>query len=191
MLPGFTADAALSPRSQQYEMVGGFEAATAGATVVPQFARGVIEAFGWRAAYAALGVLTFAVAFPAVALFIREPEAPQDSSHVGRTLSGSPGLSVHESVRSSAFWLIAVSVLLVVTTINGIVGHLVPMLTDRGLNVGQATATLSAVGLSTIAGRLAAGYFLDRFFAPYVAAGLFLLPLVAISARDPGAGRVG
>jgi hypothetical protein len=36
MLPGFTADAALYPRSQQYEMVGGFEAPTAGATVVPQ-----------------------------------------------------------------------------------------------------------------------------------------------------------
>jgi hypothetical protein len=36
MLPGFTADAALSPRSQQYEMTGGFEPLTAGATVVPQ-----------------------------------------------------------------------------------------------------------------------------------------------------------
>jgi predicted MFS family arabinose efflux permease len=90
-------------------------------------------------------------------------------------------------VRSSAFWLIAIAVLLVVTTINGIVGHLVPMLTDRGLNVGQATATLSAVGLSTIVGRLAAGYFLDRFFAPYVAAGLFLLPLVAIALLTTGA----
>ena len=33
---------------------------------------------------------------------------------------------------------------------------LVPMLTDRGLDVGQATATLSAVGLSTIVGRLVA-----------------------------------
>ncbi len=154
-----------------------------GATVVPQFARWTIDAFGWRAAYVALGSLTFAVAFPSVALLVREPEPIKKGDAQARAQSG---LSVAESLRSSSFWLIAASVLLVVTTINGIVGHLVPMLTDRGLNVGQATATLSAVGLSTIAGRLAAGYLLDRFFAPYVAAGLFLLPIVAISLLTAG-----
>ncbi|MGH9255166.1 MAG: MFS transporter [Vicinamibacterales bacterium] len=156
-----------------------------GATVVPQFARWAIDAYGWRAAYVALGALTVAVAFPAVALFVREPPAAR-IDHEGRTAQ--PGLSVSESVRSSAFWLLAAAVLLVVTTINGIVGHLVPMLIDRGIDVGRATATLSAVGLSTIAGRLAAGYFLDRFFAPRVAAILFLLPLVAISLLLTGAG---
>ena len=155
-----------------------------GATVVPQFARWTIDAFGWRAAYVALGALTFAVAFPSVALLVREPEEPTKKGAAHATVHA--GLSVAESLRSSSFWLIAASVLLVVTTINGIVGHLVPMLTDRGLNVGQATATLSAVGLSTIAGRLAAGYLLDRFFAPYVAAGLFLLPIVAISLLTAG-----
>jgi MFS family permease len=156
-----------------------------GATAVPQFARWAIDGFGWRAAYVALGALTFAVAFPSVALLVREPEASTKKG--GAAAMTQPGLSVAESIRSSSFWLIAASVLLVVTTINGIVGHLVPMLTDRGLNVGQATATLSAVGISTIAGRLAAGYLLDRFFAPYVAAGLFLLPLVAISLLTTGA----
>ena len=150
-----------------------------GATLVPQFARWAIDGFGWRAAYVALGALTFVVAFPSVALLIREPQLITKTSHAGPTTQA--GLSVGESIRSSTFWLMAIAVLLVVTTINGIVGHLVPMLTDRGLNVGQATATLSAVGLSTIVGRLVAGYLLDRFFAPYVAAGLFLLPLVAIS----------
>jgi predicted MFS family arabinose efflux permease len=124
------------------------------------------------------------VAFPSVALLVREPEGSIKEGSAGTTTQA--GLSVAESLRSSSFWLIAASVLLVVTTINGIVGHLVPMLTDRGLNVGQAAATLSAVGISTIAGRLAAGYLLDRFFAPYVAAGLFLLPLIAISLLTTG-----
>ena len=159
-----------------------------GATVVPQFARWAIDTFGWRAAYVALGALTFSVAFPSVALFVREPEHPEGKSS-GRAVL--PGLDVGESIRSSTFWLIAAAVLLVVTTINGIVGHLVPMLTDRGLDVGQATATLSAVGLSTIVGRLAAGYLLDRFFAPYVAAGLFLLPLGAISLLTTGVAGAG
>jgi predicted MFS family arabinose efflux permease len=161
-----------------------------GATAVPQFARWAIDTFGWRAAYVALGALTFAVAFPSVALLVREPEdSVTKVADTQRTTQS--GLSVSESLRSSSFWLIAASVLLVVTTINGIVGHLVPMLTDRGLDVGQATATLSAVGLSTIAGRLTAGYLLDRFFAPYVAAGLFLLPLIAISLLTTGVGGPG
>jgi predicted MFS family arabinose efflux permease len=157
-----------------------------GATLVPQFARLVIAAYGWRAAYVALGVLTFAVAFPAVALFIREPDA--GARVAGREPAALPGLMLGDSLRSSSFWLLAVAVFLVVTTINGIVAHLVPLLTDRGIDVRQATSTLSLVGLSTIAGRLVAGYLLDRFFAPYVAAGLFLLPLAAVGLLIAGAG---
>ncbi len=159
-----------------------------GATLVPQFARWVIAGYGWRAGYVALGAITFAVAFPAVALFVREPE--RGAGAAGRPNDGLPGLTVGESVRSSTFWLLAVAVFLVVTTINGIVGHLVPMLTDRGLDVRQATTTLSAVGLSTIAGRVITGYLLDRFFAPYVAAGLFLLPLASIAILTGAAGDI-
>ena len=157
-----------------------------GATLVPQFAGAVIAAYGWRAGYVALGGLLLVIAFPAVAIFIREPDRH------ARALTYSdgivPGLTVGESLRTSSFWLLAIPVFLVVTTINGIVGHLVPLLTDRGFELRQATATLSAVGLSTIAGRLVSGYLLDRFFAPYVTAALFLLPLagVGILAAGPG-----
>jgi len=126
------------------------------------------------------------VAFPAVALFVREPEARPRVA--GREPAALPRLTLGESLRSSSFWLLAVAVFLVVTTINGIVAHLVPLLTDRGIEVRQATSTLSAVGLSTIAGRLVAGYLLDRFFAPYVAAGLFILPLVTVGLLIAGAG---
>ncbi|MBI3049531.1 MAG: MFS transporter [Acidobacteria bacterium] len=170
-----------------------------GATLVPQFARWMIQGYGWRAGYVALGALTFAVAFPAVALFIREPETGAHASdRAGPALgtptrkvraSGAPlpGLTIANAIRSASFWLLAVAVFLVVTTINGMVGHLVPMLTDRGVDVRQATATLSAVGLSTIAGRVVSGYLLDRFFGPYVAAAIFLLPLVGIGLLTSGA----
>jgi predicted MFS family arabinose efflux permease len=160
-----------------------------GAAIVPQIARVAIGTYGWRAAYVLLGILTFAIAFPAVALFIREPDrqaraATRDGAVVA-------GVGLRESVRSPSFWLMAAAVFFVVTTINGVIGHLVPLLTDRGLDVRQATAALSAVGLATIAGRLVAGYMLDRLFAPYVAAGLFLLPLVAIVLLTTGAAGVG
>ena len=157
-----------------------------GAALVPQFARLVIANYGWRAAYVALGALTFVVAFPTVMLLVREPASFRAGGLDRR--AELPGLAVREAIRSSSFWLMAASVLLVVAAVNGMIGHLVPMLTDRGIDVGTATATLSAVGLSTIVGRVTAGYLLDRVFAPYVAAGLFLMPLIAISLLVVGAG---
>jgi MFS family permease len=157
-----------------------------GATLVPQFARAVIAAYGWRTGYVALGALMLVVAFPAVAIFIREPDAHARALTYRDGIV--PGLTVGESLRTSSFWLLAIPVFLVVTTINGIVGHLVPLLTDRGLELRQATATLSVVGLSTIAGRLVSGYLLDRYFAPVVTALLFLLPLIGVSVLALGAG---
>jgi predicted MFS family arabinose efflux permease len=157
-----------------------------GATVVPQFARAVIAAYGWRAGYVALGALLLVVAFPTVAIFIREPDRHARASAYKDGVV--PGLTIGEALRTSRFWLLAIPVFLVVTTINGIVGHLVPLLTDRGLEIAQATATLSAVGLATIAGRLVSGYLLDRFFAPTVTAALFLLPLVGVTVLAFGAG---
>ena len=157
-----------------------------GATLVPQFARAVIDAYGWRAGYVALAALMFSVAFPVVAIFIREPDSHARTITYGDSVL--PGLTLGESVRSTSFWLLALPVFLVVTAINGIVGHLVPLLTDRGFAIGQATAALSAVGLSTIAGRLVSGYLLDRFFAPYVAAVLFLLPLAGVGILAAGLG---
>src|SRR5579864_4814370 len=44
-----------------------------GTALVPQITRGLIDHFGWRGAYIGLAAITFAVSFPAVALFIREP----------------------------------------------------------------------------------------------------------------------
>jgi MFS family permease len=45
-----------------------------GTALDPRIVRVLIAHVGWRGAYVGLGVLTFALAFPAVALFIREPD---------------------------------------------------------------------------------------------------------------------
>jgi MFS family permease len=42
-----------------------------GGSVIPQLANFLIERVGWRGAYAGLALLTLAIAFPAVALWIR------------------------------------------------------------------------------------------------------------------------
>jgi predicted MFS family arabinose efflux permease len=80
----------------------------------------------------------------------------------------------------------AVAVLLAVTAVNGAIAHLVALLTDRGMAASIAGKLLIGVGLSTIAGRLISGYLLDRIFAPYLAAGIFLVPVVGMLALLSG-----
>jgi MFS family permease len=150
-----------------------------GAALLPQLAQHLIEVFGWRHAYVGLGVATFVLAFPAVALFVRDPERPTGGRASAST--GAPGMTLGQALHSSAFWFISLSIFLAVTTVNGTIGHVVPLLTDRGISPQTATSMISIVGLSTIAGRLVAGYLLDRLFAPYVAAGVFLVPVVGLA----------
>jgi MFS family permease len=53
-----------------------------GGFVMPSLAQTLIEAIGWRGAYAGLGLLTLAIAFPAVALWIREPAPARESGRM-------------------------------------------------------------------------------------------------------------
>ena len=76
-----------------------------GAIIMPQIA--LIELVGWRSAYVGLGVITFAVAFPAVALMIREPDALEGSGKASATLLRRSGVTAREAARSAQFWLMA------------------------------------------------------------------------------------
>jgi predicted MFS family arabinose efflux permease len=167
-----------------------------GGALMPQLARFLIGAFGWRGAYVGLGIVTFAVAFPAVALFIHEPGTPPNRQRLppasgknDRSAPGLPGLSASEVLTGSfQFWLILIAVFLVATSVNGTIAHIVPILTDRGVSTGFATLMLTASSLALIVGRILSGYLLDWFFAPYVAVCFFLLPVIGIAFLSAGSG---
>ena len=148
-----------------------------GGFVMPQFAELLILHVGWRVAYAGLGVVSLAVSFPAVALFVREPEPGEGEVRALRGTFGLPGLTPREALTGTLFWRLGIAFFLVAMALAGTVGHAVPLLTDRGLSPAAAAATLGVFGLSTMCGRLLAGYLVDRIFAPYVAAAFFLAPI--------------
>jgi MFS family permease len=164
-----------------------------GAALVPQFAQALIGTVGWRGAYVGLGILTFVLAVPAVALFIRGPARTTVVSDPGvgdPPTAEIPGLTGLEALRTYKFWFLAVAFFAVAAAANGTIAHVVPLLTDRGLPPRTATSALTAAGFALIAGRLLAGYLLDRIFAPYVAVVFFLTPLIGIAvlfvASQPG-----
>ena len=151
-----------------------------GGSVVPQLANFLIERIGWRGAYASLAVLTLAIAFPAVALWIREPRPGEGERPSPVSSAGLAGLTTREAARRSRFWILAAVFFLVAIAINGTVAHVIPLLTDRGFSRGAATAIFGLFGLATLAGRLLAGYMVDRIFAPYVASVFFLAPIAGL-----------
>jgi MFS family permease len=151
-----------------------------GGTVIPQVANFLIERVGWRGAYPGLALLTLAIAFPAVGLWIREPRPGEGER--GNLLATPilPGLTSRDAVRQSRFWLLVGVFFLVAIAINGTVAHVIPLLTDRGISPAAATAIFGLFGLSTLAGRLLAGYLVDRIFAPHVASVFFLAPIAGL-----------
>ena len=147
-----------------------------GGFIMPQLAQALIDRVGWRGTYPILGLLTLAIAFPLVALWIREPRPGEGER---RTLGASDltGLTVRAAAATRRFWLMGATFFLVAIAINGTVAHVVPLLTDHGISAGAAAAVMGVFGLATMAGRLLAGYLVDRIFAPFVATVFFLAPI--------------
>jgi MFS family permease len=159
-----------------------------GAILVPQIASALIHWPGWRGAYIGLGGLMFAVAFPAFALAVREPDTSGESGRVGATLVLRPGVTARDAASSAIFWRMAGVFFMAGGAINGAIAHIVPLLTDRGLTPAVATEVFGVMGLTTLIGRPFVGLLLDRFFAPYVAITFFLTPLVGLPLLVGGSG---
>ena len=162
-----------------------------GAMLVPVFAQMMIENHGWRLAYAGFAAAIFALALPMAVFVLKESPAemglkPDGDPPENTSLDDDPvpvdaaaaGLSCPQAARTHSFWLILVSFMLVGIGITSILAHLVPMLIDRGVTPAGAALCMSSLALGLIAGRVLAGYLVDYFFAPYVAA-CFLLGLLA------------
>jgi predicted MFS family arabinose efflux permease len=160
-----------------------------GGFVIPQLANMLIERVGWRGAYAALALLTFVIAFPAVALWIREPRPGEGERHAA-AMTEQPGLTTREAAGLSRFWILGAAFFLVAVAINGTVAHVVPLLTDRGLAASSASAILGVFGLATLTGRLLAGYLVDRIYAPHVATVFFLAPIAGFVFLTSAAGSL-
>lgn len=161
-----------------------------GVALVPQIAGFYIAHFGWRTAYLALALTVFVIAWLPVALFVREPSAADAARHGDISIQGElPGMTAREAFLGSwRFWALTIAFFIAIMAINGTLTHIVALLTDRGVPITVATGALSAAGLALIAGRIVSGWCIDRLFAPYVAIGFFVIPMVGIAMLASGAG---
>ncbi len=168
-----------------------------GGAVLSSVSQFLIDAVGWRGAYAGLGILTLLVTLPIVLWKLRDTpsevglgldgrvpgESEDASSETSVAQSGEPvriGYTATESRRFPRFWWMFAAFLLLAFAIGGVLIPLVPILRARGIDPAQAAAVQGALGLALIVGRAFAGFLMDRYFAPYVAASILIFPIIGV-----------
>lgn len=143
------------------------------ATFGPSLAQFVIDLAGWRVAWLVLAALPVCVALPLVAAFIRSPQAT-----VRGEVSATQGVTLASAIGSQRFWVMIASFGAVSFCLGGFNANLVPVLMAEGLGAAQAATLAGTLGLAMITGRIVAGFLVDRFWSPGVAAVAFSLPLL-------------
>jgi MFS family permease len=90
--------------------------------LAPPAASALINALGWRAAYAILGALPILIGLPIIAFGLKDQPKPGASD--GPVLTH-PGANLADALRSPRFWLIAVCIAVVAAGGAGCVANLV------------------------------------------------------------------
>jgi len=166
-----------------------------GTTLVPIITSWFIEHYSWREAYLALGVLIILVVWPVANFVLREnprekglfPDGADHAVENNVHLDKHVGFTAKEALKQNTFWLMAVSFMIAGLCTSTILAHLIPMMMDRGLTLQQAAGTFAYLGIALMAGRLVAGYLMDKFFAPYVVIAFLMGPVVGLALFAMGA----
>jgi len=164
-----------------------------GASITPILAGALIGSLGWRPAYAMLGLIAIVVSVTLIIGFVRAraerhvrgrlvTETIEDGREVSLEL---PGLTLREALRSRHFWLITLGLGLVGIVVVGLQVHLVPMMSDRGLDPAQAALLLTVFGLASLVGRVLGGFLIDRVHATVVGPIVILAPIVGMLFLHP------
>jgi MFS family permease len=147
----------------------------------PYFAVWLIEQFGWRLAYAGIGLLPVLLALPIVLLWFRQ-KSYFDVAATTVEPTAAPaavwGVTLAEAARGYRFWVLCVSILAIYLAVSGISPNLIAALTDQGMTATAAASAAGTFGIAVTVGRIVIGYLLDRIWAPAVACVVLALPSI-------------
>jgi len=134
-----------------------------GQIFLPYITNWMVDGFGWRIAYATLGIGGAALVLPIMFLFFYD--ARENNRRKGITNTDRltlPGCGLREGYLSRRFLFLAITALVATAGIVGIVVHFVPMLSSGGVERSSAAAIAGVIGVTSMTGRVVAGYLLDR-----------------------------
>ena len=149
------------------------------AIIAPKLLIPFVAEAGWRAGYRAVAFVML-LSVPMILIGAHRPRTRIGGAVVeAKNLAG---MTLREAVRSGRFWRQGGALLLLGLALSGLYAHFVPLLTDHGLDSATTANVAALFGASVFAGRLIAGYLLDRFFAPVLATTFVLVTAAGLGA---------
>lgn len=152
-----------------------------GSIIVPALMQYLIATLGWRAAYAIWGSVVLVAPTIIVGKLLAEWPAEKGLTPDGvaqgtgtRLALEHIGLEWTQIWRTKTFWALVSAFMLAGASVHACVLHLPALLSDRGMTPHQIAIATAALGAALAIGRSGSGYLLDRWFAPYVSALIFL-----------------
>lgn len=139
-----------------------------------------VDAWGWRAGYAALGAFVFIAVTPAAFAMRRAPEdyglspdgappasrsesdAPSARSSA-RSSAEAPSLDRPRAVRTRAFWLLTFGFMFNYAALTAVLVHAIPFVTESGFARTVAASALAVNGAGNLSSKIVWGYGLQRF----------------------------
>jgi predicted MFS family arabinose efflux permease len=158
-----------------------------GILVVPPTARALITALGWRATFAAFGVLTWVVGGVALRYLANRPEDRGLQGYGADVLAAGPrtpparDLTAAAVLRHPAFWGVALVHFGCCAAHSGPIFHMVAHAMDLGVTKMAAASMLGLSGGTSIAGRLSSGVLADRFGARPALVGMLAVQAFVLS----------
>lgn len=168
-----------------------------GLAILPKITATVVTTFGWQGGFVWYGL--FIIFFTTLVMWLCVVDKPED---IGAKPDGAPvregepetdqrGMEGNDALKTRGFWTLALGILFASFALWGITNQMALLLGDRGMTPGNAALVATVTGLTMSVARLLIGYLLDRFFAPFVAATVFVLTalgfmLLATAGTSPG-----
>lgn len=159
------------------------------AMIVPSVTARMIEAFGWRSAWAVLGVAVWLLVIPSAAFVLRRrpedhglvPDGQYVAPRAGDRLAAQRAAvdavrwTRRDAMRTPALWLLILTFGLGSMGFGAMLFHLIPFLTDSGYTRVEAAGAFSMFGLSGLLSKPVWGLIADRVPSRFAAAAEFLL----------------
>ncbi len=166
----------------------------------PLLAQWLIDQVGWRESWSWLGILTWVLLVPMIAILVQnKPEdigLTPDGKPVADHPSASPGeamdvgLTLHAAIRLPSFWIIALGLASMSMLVTGMFFHQVSVFSLQGLDAQTAVRAFAISAVAMVITMPAFGYLLDRLpTRPMFACALLIMSasLVALAlVRDIG-----
>lgn len=155
-----------------------------GSTLTPIVANWMIEALGWRKAFVGIAGFWAVLVIPAVFFLFTSAKDRLRLDGVELqeqkiVLPVQDGIAWRQALLSWKFARLAGAAVVTTLAVVSFVANIVPILTFTGIGRTESASVAGLVGISTIVGRLTAGYLLDRINGGIVGGVSLLLPIIS------------